>query len=212
VIVDNLERHIGHSIEPLSVEIMREELSLHFEKLNVTDEDKENKEEHALVGASFTGKCYNCSKIGHKANECRMPKKKTNGPRRPFQGVCYNCGKKGHRSSECRAPKKRTESETAGVTVDEEEVCLIAHEVWLEKENWKKRNEKKLAEKNEYKKFNKLLQRVTKEKKSLKMKKMKSAWFKYAKKQLNNIGLLTVDLVTERLGNLHKDLRKNMKG
>ena len=39
------------------------------------------------------GKCYNCSKHGHRASECKDKSK--------FEGKCFNCNKQGHKSSEC---------------------------------------------------------------------------------------------------------------
>ena len=52
----------------LTLKDMRDELSLWFErmKLKSNEEEDDDREEQAFLAASFKGKCYKCSKIGHK--------------------------------------------------------------------------------------------------------------------------------------------------
>ena len=62
----------------------------------------------------FKGTCRNCSKIGHKAHECRSNKVKstdqatknsgTSGTDRSYV-TCYNCQQKGHFANKCPNPK-----------------------------------------------------------------------------------------------------------
>ncbi|MCI98311.1 gag protein, partial [Trifolium medium] len=39
-------------------------------------------------------KCFNCGKLGHKAEVCRVAKV-----------FCFNCGEGGHKSPACRKPR-----------------------------------------------------------------------------------------------------------
>ena len=72
-----LERRIGSNGEDsLTIEDIREELNLRFERINdrekrsLKDEVIENGGEMALfAGGQFKGRCHNCGKYGHKASE-----------------------------------------------------------------------------------------------------------------------------------------------
>ena len=63
-----------------------------------TDKEKE------LGGSSrrslFTGKCFNCGKIGHKSSEC-YGMKPGSFQSNSYNPTCYTCGKKGHISTQC---------------------------------------------------------------------------------------------------------------
>ncbi|MCI51073.1 cellular nucleic acid-binding protein, partial [Trifolium medium] len=39
-------------------------------------------------------KCFNCGKLGHKADACQV------------KVTCFNCGEEGHKSPVCKKPKK----------------------------------------------------------------------------------------------------------
>ena len=43
-------------------------------------------------------KCVNCSKEGHRAQDCRAPKREVG--KRP----CFNCGEEGHLARDCKKP------------------------------------------------------------------------------------------------------------
>jgi hypothetical protein len=63
-------KRVGDSEKPLSIEEIKAELGLHFERLNVSsNQSNENVvlEEHALFSGQYKGKCRNCGQIGHKA-------------------------------------------------------------------------------------------------------------------------------------------------
>jgi hypothetical protein len=69
-----LEKGIGNTDKPSTVEEIRAELSLRFEILNMksTKNDQgEELEEHALFSGQFKGKCRNCGRIGHKSFQCK---------------------------------------------------------------------------------------------------------------------------------------------
>jgi hypothetical protein len=74
-----LEKRIGSKENPLSIDELKEELSLRYErlvmktemaKINDLGEEKVG-EEKALVVTQFKDKYRNCSKIGHKAAQCK---------------------------------------------------------------------------------------------------------------------------------------------
>jgi hypothetical protein len=61
-----LEKQIGNKDNPLSIEEIKEELNLQFERLS-TSQNNNLGEESALFTSQFKGKCRNCGKLGHKA-------------------------------------------------------------------------------------------------------------------------------------------------
>ena len=67
-----LEKRIGSATDPLTVDELREELNLKFERLNLKSDckDDEDAEEQALFTSQFKGKCHNCGKFGHKSANC----------------------------------------------------------------------------------------------------------------------------------------------
>jgi hypothetical protein len=63
-----MEKRVGHSEKPLSIEEIKAELGLCFERLNVSsNQSNENfvLEEHALFSGQYKGKYCNCGQIGH---------------------------------------------------------------------------------------------------------------------------------------------------
>ena len=69
-------------------------------KAAVSESDDEDTEV-ALV--AFSGQCFNCKKMGHKAADCRSNKTKGNGNygAGKFKGKCNNCNKIGHKAENC---------------------------------------------------------------------------------------------------------------
>ena len=129
-----VEIRLDSTINPLTLEELRADLNLRYERLGLKkkEEDKDDKEyDVALVGFNnkFKGKCRKCSKIGHKAVDCRSntnksvgtanysnehsPRKDTKGKdtegwtqvknrNAKFDGVCNYCKKDGHKYADCR--------------------------------------------------------------------------------------------------------------
>jgi hypothetical protein len=69
-----MERRVGDADEPLTVEEVRGELNLRFERLNIKtsrNEEGEVLEEQSLFSDQFKGKCRNCGQVGHKSFQCK---------------------------------------------------------------------------------------------------------------------------------------------
>lgn len=88
-LIDLLGRRIGSTNDPLTLEELREELNLRFERItsrrNDNGNSNEDGEEHALyAGAKHKGKCEYCGKRGHRAAACweKDPSKRLNNNNR----------------------------------------------------------------------------------------------------------------------------------
>ena len=130
--VNLMERRVGAATDPLTLEEVRDELCLRFERMSKQRPNgilgNDDEEEHALyAGAQFKGKCYVCGVIGHKGANCRERNQNRGGGRNgyggrkfggrfggrgtgrgdgfKFKGNCHYCQKPGHKSSECRQRK-----------------------------------------------------------------------------------------------------------
>ncbi len=119
-----MEKRIGATNEPLTIEEMKNELGLAYERLRDHGRKPVNYDgEETALGAfgPFKGKCNNCGKIGHKAVACRSRESNANqgqsrygsgggrsgnrnesGGGRGFSGECHYCKKFGHRMADCR--------------------------------------------------------------------------------------------------------------
>ncbi|XP_048622201.1 uncharacterized protein LOC106379941 isoform X1 [Brassica napus] len=62
--------------------------------------DKEKESGGPSRRSLFTGKCFNCGKIGHKSSEC-YGKKPGSFQSNSYNPTCFTCGKKGHISTQC---------------------------------------------------------------------------------------------------------------
>ena len=106
----------------------------------------EDNEEGEVALAAVSLKCYNCGKEGHKAVDCRSPKRGRQGSckTRKLKGKCNNCGKEGHKAADCwnsEANKDKRPAwfkplkETAAAAVTDEKErddveCLLAGPEW----------------------------------------------------------------------------------
>jgi hypothetical protein len=68
-----MEKRINNKINPLTVDEIRADLNLRFERLNEKKDDTDNKdnEDVAFFGGQYKGKCRNCGMMGHKSTNCK---------------------------------------------------------------------------------------------------------------------------------------------
>jgi hypothetical protein len=106
------EKRIGDKGKPLTVEEMRAELSLRFEKLKMKsskNEENEELEENALFSCQCKGKCRNCGWIGRKLFQSKKFSSHNGGDNDSMIGgnCCFaNRDKSGRTASNGRRRKK----------------------------------------------------------------------------------------------------------
>jgi gag-polypeptide of LTR copia-type len=90
-----LEKRIGDKMNPLTIDELKEELNLRFERLSSKKEsikNDESGEEKALFTTQLKGKCRNWGKLGHKAAQCKLKQAKEE----KHDIICNYCKKPGH--------------------------------------------------------------------------------------------------------------------
>ena len=107
-----MERRVGDINQPLTVEEIKGELNLRFERLNArsgNSGDGEILEEQALFSGQFKGKCRSCGLIGHKAFQCKNRAINNGGNNGNSNGgiFCSYCRKTGHDKRNCHKLKKK---------------------------------------------------------------------------------------------------------
>jgi hypothetical protein len=107
-----MERRVGDADKPLTVEEVRGELSLRFEKFNMNtsrNEEGEFLEEQALFNGQFKGKRRNCGQVGHKSFQCKNRSSHNGGNNGNGTGTnfCSYCRKLGHDKKSCFKFKKK---------------------------------------------------------------------------------------------------------
>jgi Zinc knuckle len=91
-----VEKQIGNKENPLSIEDLKEELNLRFERLS-TGQNNNLGKESALFTSQFEGKGRNCGKLGHKAAQCKSKQVKDE----KSDAMCNYCKKSGHVKANC---------------------------------------------------------------------------------------------------------------
>jgi len=141
-----LEKRVGNNENPLTIEELKEELSLRFERLLSKSESTKNEgssEEKALFTTQFKGKCRNCGKLGHKAAQCKSKLAKDG----KSELICNYCKKPGHVKANCfkllkKKQNQNEENSTSmrnGVAGTMTDVVLssmenngnVDHEIWI---------------------------------------------------------------------------------
>jgi gag-polypeptide of LTR copia-type len=90
-----LEKHIGNKENPLTIERLKEELNLRFERLLSKTESIKNDgsgKEKAFFTTQFKRKCRNCGELWHKAAQCKCKQAKEE----KNDIICNYCNKPGH--------------------------------------------------------------------------------------------------------------------
>ena len=144
-------------IDPLTIEEIRTELNLKFQRMNLkrsVDQEYEE-EETALFAGNFKGTCHGCGKMGHKKMNC--PENRGNGDsktRRDFKNrtnkKCAHCGKTGHRSEKCwiKFGRPGGNSENANLGTDSPEVILTAADGLVRGKPTEKARDNRVAREN----------------------------------------------------------------
>ena len=79
-------------------------------QISTADGNENNNEGTELTLSAFSGKCFNCDEEGHKAVDCKKPRKNVNNRTQRFSRnnrrtktnkKCHNCGKPGHLANDC---------------------------------------------------------------------------------------------------------------
>jgi hypothetical protein len=107
-----MERRVGDADTPLTVEEVRGELNLRFERMNMKtsrNEEGEVLEEKALFSSPFKGKCRNCGQIGHKSFQGKNRSSHNGGDNGhgTRTNFCSYCRKPGHEKKSCFKLKKK---------------------------------------------------------------------------------------------------------
>ena len=157
--VSLLEKRLGNKDEPLTIDEVRADLSLRYEKINKKDDKDEEVHKESGNGdkalgtyeKKFKGRCNYCGIHGHKLINCKSRKKEEVGTQNKhkthenfkenksftrFNGKCNNCGKVGHKEAECWS-KKKTSSDSAEVALmASDDYFLAANELSVDKCIW----------------------------------------------------------------------------
>jgi hypothetical protein len=107
-----MEKRVGDSEKPLSIEEIKAELRFCFERLNVnSNQSNENVvlEEHALFSGQYKGKCHNYGQVGHKAAQCKKKHFNNvgNNGNMTEGNYCTYCCRTGHVKKKCFILKKK---------------------------------------------------------------------------------------------------------
>jgi Zinc knuckle len=129
-----LEKRIGDKERPLTVDKIKAELSLRFERLatkSARSEDGEVVEGHAPFSGQFKGKCRNCGQIGHKSFQCknRSNHNDANNSYPTGGNYCTYCCKTGHIKPNCLKLKTTIIKPVATIMVIVTEETMN-HKMW----------------------------------------------------------------------------------
>jgi hypothetical protein len=116
-----MEKRVTDKSNPLTIDKIRDDLNLRFERLNEKQNEgseNENNQEVAFFGGQFKGKCRNCGAIGHKAKDCKSKTSQnggqSSGNHNNFQkysnngAYCTYCCLPGHIKSNCYKLKNKS--------------------------------------------------------------------------------------------------------
>jgi len=93
--------------------------------------DMNDDEEVALSG--FSGKCFKCGKLGHKASDCKKKNQSQSQQKsKKFDGSCNNCGKYGHKAVDCWLDERNKDKRPKGFCPKSQSLnfCCAALQMW----------------------------------------------------------------------------------
>ena len=130
-VVAKLEDRLGDEKNPLTIEDLRDELNLKYERMGFRSgkggKNSGNEgEDAAFFAGGYKGKCNACGEWGHKAKFCRKKKENDNhgGGGGEFKWKCYKCGEKGHKAKDC--PLKKANKKDHANMANQEDITDIA--------------------------------------------------------------------------------------
>ena len=107
-----MEKRIGNKENPLTIDELKEDLNLRYERLSSKSESTRNDdygEEKALFVTQFKGKCRNCGKLGHKSAQC-----KSKAVQEDKEIICNYCKKSGHLKTQCFKLLRKNQNQAEG--------------------------------------------------------------------------------------------------
>jgi hypothetical protein len=109
-----MEKRVTDKSNPLTIDKIRDNLNLRFERLNEKqneESENDNNQEVVFLCGQFKGKCRNRGAIGHKGKDCKLKTNQNGGQNRGnhnnFQkttsngAYCTYCHRPGHIKSNC---------------------------------------------------------------------------------------------------------------
>jgi gag-polypeptide of LTR copia-type len=140
-----LEKRIVDVNNPLTIEELKEELTLRFERLTSKTDSaklKSSFDEKALFMGQFKGKCRKCGKLGHNTSQC----KSRQVDKTKSEIMCHYCKKPGHVKTNCfkllKKNQNQSESNISGLrngvatTTTDVAFASIENSRGLDKEIW----------------------------------------------------------------------------
>ena len=141
-VVAKLEDRLGDASNPLTIEDLRDELNLKYERMGFRNGKGGGKhsgggndgEDAAFFAGGYKGKCNACGEWGHKAKFCKKTKQGGNdnpgGGGGDFKWKCFRCGEKGHKAKDCptRKDKKKDHANMANNEDSFNDIAFMVHE------------------------------------------------------------------------------------
>jgi gag-polypeptide of LTR copia-type len=107
-----MEKGIGNKENQLSIDALKEDLNLRYERLSSKSESTRNDDygqEKALFVTQFKGKCRNCGKLGQKSAQC-----KSKAVQEYKEIICNYCKKSGHLKTQCFKLLRKNQNQAEG--------------------------------------------------------------------------------------------------
>jgi Zinc knuckle len=107
-----MEKRIGNKENALTIDELKEDLNLRYERLSSKTESTRNADygkEKVLFVMQFKGKCQHCGKLGHKSAQC-----KSKAVQEDKEIICNTCKKSGHLKSQCFKLLRKNQNQAEG--------------------------------------------------------------------------------------------------
>ena len=136
-----MEKRLNDKTNPLTVDEIRDDLNLRFERLNekTNNNEDEDNQDVAFFGGQFKGKCRNCGVIGHKARDCKSKSYQNGGQnggnQNNFQGnsnqstYCSYCRRTGHHKGNCLKLKNKNNRNSGTTSYNQDRSIFNSNDV-----------------------------------------------------------------------------------